>query len=56
MAPLGTEKRADERGREMQTLHLRVALAIDRGMPANGPGSGGSPTSGDDVGLGRVRG
>ena len=29
--PLGTEKRADERGWEMQTLQLRVALAMDRG-------------------------
>jgi hypothetical protein len=30
--PLGTEKLADELTREMQTLQLRVALAVDRGF------------------------
>jgi predicted nucleotide-binding protein len=43
---LGIEQRTDELVREMQTLQLRVALAVDRGMPASELGSGGSSTGG----------
>ena len=66
---MGTEKRADERGWEMQTLQLRVALAMDRGCrraenekprPTYARRVISSPAlrqiEPDDVGLCRVRG